>query len=65
MDCDSDSWETWTTSYGERCIENEQSLHHVLLQQKNDSINYKKRIVFGICVLGLIVGICGLVYFYS
>lgn len=34
MDCDSDLWETWTTSYGERCIENEQSLHEFCYNKK-------------------------------
>ena len=43
MDSYSDPWETWTTSYGERCIENEHSLHDALLQsEKSDSYELDK-----------------------
>lgn len=64
MSDSSDSWETWTTSYGDRCIENEESLQDVLLGSKpNKSDNCKKYIIFGICVLGIIiVGIICLVF---
>lgn len=64
MSDNSDSWKTWTSSYGERCIENEQSLQDVLLGSKpNNSKSDKKYIIFGICVLGIIiVGIICLVF---
>lgn len=64
MSDSSDSWKTWTTSYGDRCIENEGSLQDVLLGSKpNKSDNCKKYIIFGICVLVIIVGIICLVVF--
>ena len=64
MDSNSDPWETWTISYGERCIENEHSLQDALLQsEKKESISWKKYITIGICVIVIIVGTCGLVFF--
>ena len=45
MDSNSDPWETWTISYGERCIENEHSLQDALLQsEKRESLKWKKYI---------------------
>lgn len=61
---DSDYWKTWTNSYGERCLDNEESLQDILLEtNKNKSGNCEKYIIFGICVLGIIiVGIICLVF---
>lgn len=56
MSDNSDSWKTWTSSYGERCIENEQSLQDILLgPNPNKSENYKKYVIFGICTLSIII----------
>lgn len=56
MSDNSDSWKTWTSSYGERCIENEQSLHDVLLESNTiKSENNKKYVIFGICTLSIII----------
>jgi len=58
MSDNSDSWKTWTSSYGERCLENEQSLQDVLLGSKpNKSESYKKYIIFGICIISIIIGV--------
>ena len=63
MSDNSDSWETWTTSYGDRCMENEQSLQDILLEStKKESTSYKKYIIFVICTLG-IIGISCIVFF--
>jgi hypothetical protein len=64
MSYNSDSWKTWTSSYGQRCLDNEESLQDILLEtNKNKSGNCKKYIIFGICVLGIIiVGIICLVF---
>ena len=64
MSDNSDSWKTWTSSYGQRCLDNEESLQDILLEtNKNKSGNCKKYIIFGICVLVIIVGIICLVVF--
>lgn len=56
MSEDSDSWKTWTSSYGERCIENEQSLQDVLLgSEPNKSENCKKYVIFSICALSIVI----------
>ena len=63
MSDDSDSLETWTTSYGDRCIENEQSLQDILLEStKKKYTGCKKYITFVICTLG-IIGISCLLFF--
>lgn len=64
MSDNSDYWETWTTSYGDRCIENQQSLQDILLEStKKESTTCKKYITFAICTLG-IIGISCLVFFF-
>ena len=58
MDSESDHCETWTALY------DEQPLQDALLQsEKKESISWKKYIIIGICVIGIIVGICGFVFF--
>lgn len=64
MSDSSDSWKTWTSSYGERCIENEQSLQDVLLGSKpNNSESDKKYIIFGICIISIIIGVICFIFF--
>ena len=64
MSDNSDSWKTWTSSYGERCIENEQSLQDVLLGSKPDkSESDKKYIIFGICIISIIIGVICFILF--
>jgi len=58
MSDDSDSWKTWTSSYGERCLENEQSLQDVLLGSKeNKSESYKK------CIISILIGVICFIFF--
>ena len=63
MSDSSDSWKTWTSSYGERCIENEQSLQDVLLGSKPNDSESDKYIIFGICIISIIIGIICFIFF--